>query len=348
MKKIVTFGEIMLRISPQDNGKRLIQTNNFRIEPGGSESNVAIALANLGNDVAFLTRLPDNVLKEIILRYLRQYNIDTSYISIGGSRLGIYWTEHGIGPRASKVIYDREKSSFATLEYNDFNWDEIGKDLHWFHTSGISPAVSETVYSVLKKVMADFKDDINISIDLNYRDTLWNWLKKDRYAINEKMFDLCSTSTLITGNETDFQNALGITSKKNSEDKIGFYHDIAEKTFDKMPKLKYLAVSIRDSISASENIWTGILFYKKNNEIRYSKGVEYRLNNIVDRVGAGDSFTGGIIHGIINNQKDPQKIIDFAVTISGLKHTIKGDASQFSINDVQHALDTKGSGRILR
>lgn len=347
MKKIFTFGEIMLRISPVYKEEKIIQTNIFRIEPGGSEANVAIALANLGNTVAYITKLPENELGAIVLRYLRKHNIDTSFISMDTKRLGLYWTEQGIGPRASKVLYDREYSSFFSMQKKDFQWSDMKKDMIWFHTSGISPAVSENVYSVLQNVLPQIEKNIPISIDLNYRNTLWRWTKNKTH-MNRIMSNLCSNATLLCANETDIQNSLGIPSEKNIKNKIEFYRDLSNQVFQKMPRLQYLAISIREALSASENIWTGVLFYKTHNDIRYVKGIEYRLSNIVDRIGAGDSFCAGIIHGLLHTSYSPQDTIDVAVTLSGLKHTIRGDVAQFSIEEIEHTRKTQGTGNIIR
>ncbi|MFC2025027.1 PfkB family carbohydrate kinase [Chloroflexota bacterium] len=348
MKRIFTFGEIMLRLSPSDKGERLIQTNSFRIEPGGSESNVAVALANLGDEVSFLTILPDNPLAEKIRRYLRQYNVDTSYIAMGGTRLGLYWTENGVGSRASLVIYDRESSAFANLTFDNFDWDKINKDALWFHTSGISPAVSENVSRTLEKILLNLDEGINISMDLNYRANLWKWIDpNNKDSLHKTMLKLCSKVFLLTGNETDFHDTLGFgENKKNNT--LEIYSGIANEAFEQLPILKYVAISLRDSISASENTWSGILFVKDQNEIKHFNGPNFHIKDIVDRVGAGDSFSAGIIHGILNHGENPQSIIDFAIALSALKHTVRGDASQFTENDVIQALETGGSGRIIR
>lgn len=350
MKRIFTFGEIMLRISPWNRAERVLQTNNFRVEPAGSESNVAVALAMLGEKVSFITKLPDNELKEIIYQYLSQYRVDSSYVSTGGKRLGLLWTEIGIGPRTSYVTYDRDFSAFSDICFEDFEWNKIKDNAAWFHTSAISPAVSKSAHDVLSHVLELMeKEGTKISIDLNYRSKLWKWLNGNKNKkINEIMNNLCSRAFLITGNETDFQNSLGFTTPEEPKDVIEIYKGIAEKCFTKMPKLRYITISLRESFSASENRWSGILFLRKNHKINYYKGREYQLNNIVDRVGAGDSFCAGIIHGILNYPKNPQYIIDFAITLSALKHSVRGDASQFSVEDVKHTLKTKGSGRIIR
>jgi 2-dehydro-3-deoxygluconokinase len=342
MAKILTFGEVMLRISPLFTGEKVVQADTFRIEPGGSESNVAIALSNLGERVAFLTKLPDNELSEIIYRYLRKYNVDTSYILTGRGRLGVYYTEHGVGPRPSIVVYDRESSAFSLADFKDFDMNRINKDFSWFHTSGISPAVSKNASETLGKIVSKLKNNLRISIDLNYRKKLWGWVDAPRAeSVRKTMLNLCSKAYLLTANETDFQDVFGFNAKGDPYKK---YAMIARMAFDKMPKLQFVGISLRESISANENVWSGMLFSRKGEGF---KSQVFKINNIVDRVGAGDSFTAGIIHGIIN-KADPQYTVDFAVALSALKHTIRGDASQFKKSDVEHLLKIGPGGRILR
>lgn len=342
MNKIVTFGEIMLRISPSSMGERTIQADTFRIEPGGSESNVAIALSNLGEDAAFMTILPDNELSEIIYRYLRTFNVDTSYIKTGKGRLGVYYTEIGVGPRPSQVIYDRENSAFAKAETCDFDLNRINEECSWFHTSGISPAVSKNAYETLEQIIKNLGKNIRISIDLNFRKKLWDWVPAPRDKdISRIMSNLCSNAYLLTANETDFQDVFGFEGEGETAQK---YAKIAIKAFEKMPNLQYIAISLRESLSASENNWNGILFLRNGD---YFISPTFRINNIVDRVGAGDSFAAGVIHGIINII-EPQRIINFAVALSALKHTVRGDASQFNKNDVEHVLKSGQDGRIIR
>lgn len=342
MTKILTFGEIMLRISPFAAGERTVQADTFKIEPGGSESNVAIALSNLGEKVAFLTKLPDNELSEIIYRYLRKYDVDTSFIKTGKGRLGVYYTEHGVGPRPSLVIYDREYSSFAYAEYGDFDLNRINKEFSWFHTSGITPAVSRNACETLEKMITNLDKKIRISFDLNYRKKLWEWVDAPRAeSIKNIMLALSKKAYLLTANESDFQDVFGFDAKGDSSRK---YAEITGEAFEKMPALQFIAISLRESISASENIWSGMLFLRNGDQF---KGPVFKINDIVDRVGAGDSFAAGIIQGIINNS-NPQQIINFAVGLSALKHTVRGDASQFDKNDVEHLLKTGPNGRIIR
>jgi 2-dehydro-3-deoxygluconokinase len=339
-----SFGEIMLRILPASSAERLDQANVYRIEPGGSESNVAIALSNLGQKSMFVSRLPDNQLSNIVYEQLRKFSIDTSYIQTGGQRIGVYWTERGVGPRNSQVIYDRDNSAFSTSNFNDYNWAQILKKTTWFHFSGISPAVSRTASKTLERVI-----DIctcPYSVDLNYRSLLWKWVNSDHAKINDIMTNLCSKASLIAGNESDYYNIFRMSSNKNNE--VDNYTELASSLFKKFRNTKYISISNRKSLSATNNIWNGYLFVNGDTQFCY-KGIDYVLENIQDRVGTGDSFASGVIYGLINKAEYSYKeIIDFAVTLSALNHTTIGDASRFSVRDVKSVLRSKGSGRIVR
>jgi len=342
---IATYGEIMLRISPGNKGERLIQANHFRIEPGGSESNVAISLANLGNRVTFITKIPDNTLGQKVLQYLRGFNVDTSYIVHSKDRIGLYWTENGIGHRASDVIYDRSDSAVSKLGFTEIDDHFFDLSIKRFHVSGITPAISETSYRTLAQVLNRLDKKCQVSVDLNYRSKLWNWVE-EKSEIHSVMSDICKNATLLTGNETDFQDSLGYGDvAKSSTDN---YLAIAQEAFSRNENLKHVAISIRESHSASENSWSGILFCKINGKVTSFCSQKFLLKDIVDRVGTGDSFTGGIIHGMHNFSNDYQRIIEFAVAHSVLNHSIIGDASYFSSDDVEHLIATKGSGRIIR
>ncbi|MFW5983407.1 MAG: PfkB family carbohydrate kinase [bacterium] len=340
---ITTFGEIMLRITPNDSGERILQTNNFRIEPGGSESNVAIALANLGHETQLATKLPDNELTQKIQHYLNTHKVKPVF-ALGGDRAGMYWTETGIGPRNSFVIYDRDYSAFSQATYEDFDWKTILQNSQWFHFSGISPALSETVYNFLKQVVDECT--CPYSVDLNYRKKLWNWLDKDVSKINEVMTKLCHKATLIAGNEADFTDIFGIQSDEKDVDEK--YQQIAEKAFNKFPNAKFISISHRQSISATKNDWSGYLFVHPEGKVNQFKGLSYSIDHIIDRVGTGDSFVAGIIHGILSFEKDYQKTVNFATTLAALNHTTKGDASTFNVEDVMKTIQSNGSGRIVR
>jgi len=344
MKKITTFGEIMLRLSPSEHKERLTQATQFRIEPGGSESNVAIALSNLGQSTQFITRLPDSPLSNIIQQNLKQFDVDTSGIVLGGEKLGIYWTENGIGPRNSFVIYDRDHTSFSEMNITDFEWSNIFNESSWFHFSGISPAISKEVYDVLLNAVSII--NIPYSVDLNYRAKLWNWVNKDPSLINEYMSLLCQKATLIAGNESDFQDMFNIKVRGTSQEEI--FEQISLQCFKRFPNLKYISISNRKAISASSNIWSGLLFVNEKKPSKYT-GIKYRLEPIADRVGTGDSFVSGIIYGLLNKEKYSYKeIVDFATTLAALNHTTLGDASRFSAKEVWEVIENNGTGRIIR
>ena len=341
---ITTFGEIMMRFSPASVSERIVTATSFEIRPGGSESNVAIALANLGEKAAFVTVLPENPISNKVIRHLKGESVDTSNIKIRGERIGTYWTENGSGPRSSYVIYDRDFSAFSKLRPEDFSWDEILNKTQWFHFSGISPAVGENVAILLTNLIKRIK--IPYSVDLNFRNKLWKWVKRDKKKIKLIMSELCSNASLIAGNEFDFQDILGFNS--NSSDEAEIYSDIANQCFELFSDLKYIAISNRVSHSANNNEWGGYLFVK-NSEKFFYKSMVYKIDSIQDRVGTGDSFVAGVIYGL--NKIDSmnwQQIINFATTLGALNHTTKGDASNFSADEVLNVIKTSGSGRIDR
>jgi len=341
---ITTFGEIMLRIQPTEAGERIRQADLFRITPGGSESNVAIALANLGLRTSFVTALPGNELAQIVQEHLLRFGVDTQYIVNEGERLGLYFTETGIGPRNSFVVYDRSDSAFSQATPKMFPLYEVLEQSKWFHFSGISPAVSESVTEILLQATAE--PMCPVSVDLNYREKLWQWVDQDKEAIRNVMSELCETATLIAGNETDFQNIFGFHSTKT--DKAEGFADIAQQCFKRFPNTRYITISDRTSVSATTNIWGGFLFVRNDPQFAY-RGTEYTLDHIVDRVGTGDSFIAGIIYGLVYNENpDYQQVINFAVTLAALNHTTVGDASRFSVADVLKTMESGGSGRIVR
>ncbi len=351
MSNVGSFGEIMLRISPWDKSDRLFQTKVFRIEPAGSESNVAINLRNLGIDSIFLTSIPKSDIGVRIIRYLKGYGINTSFVTQKeDSRLGLFWNENGVDIRASSVIYDRENSAFSCTKFDEYNWIEIVKSIDWFHTSGITPALTENTYNTLMQIINKMvKNKISISIDLNYRSKLWKWVSgKKKSEIPKLMKAICSEAKILIGNEDDFQVSLGVEYEGETKDQIEKYGFIADRVFDLMPQLQYIAISLRNSISASINNWSGLLLVKRGTKIETFKANDYKLTNIVDRVGAGDSFCAGIIYGLLSHSHDFQYVIDFATTFSALKHTVRGDISEFSVEDVRKTMETKGFGRIIR
>ena len=310
MKKVVTFGEIMLRLSPAEN-LRFSQVNNFDVVYGGGESNVAVSLANYGVPVEFVTRLPKNDLGECALMEMRKRGVGTQHIAFGGDRLGIYFLETGAVSRGSKVVYDRAHSAIAEIESGMINWDSVFDGVEWFHWTGITPAISQGAADVcLEAVKAASAKGITISTDLNYRAKLWNY-GGDREAI---MTELTSYCDVILGNEEDAEKHFGIhpegldVHKHGHEVKAASFKSVCEQMMNKFPRAKKVITTLRGSISASHNTWAGVLYDgKKMYETR-----QYQITHIVDRVGGGDSFMGGLIYGLLNYPENDQNALDFA------------------------------------
>tara|TARA_B110000240_G_scaffold196383_1_gene248441 strand:- start:226 stop:1266 length:1041 start_codon:yes stop_codon:yes gene_type:complete len=346
MKKVVTFGEIMLRLSPAEN-LRFSQVNNFDVIYGGGESNVAVSLANYGVPVEFVTRLPKNDLGECALMEMRKRGVGTKHIAFGGDRLGIYFLETGAVSRGSKVVYDRAHSAIAEIESGMINWDSVFDGVEWFHWTGITPAISQGAADVcLEAVKAASAKGITISTDLNYRAKLWNY-GGDREAI---MTELTSFCDVILGNEEDAEKHFGIhpegldVHKHGHEVKAASFKSVCEQMMNKFPRAKKVITTLRGSISASHNTWAGVLYDgKKMYETR-----QYQITHIVDRVGGGDSFMGGLIYGLLNYPENDQNALDFAVAASCLKHTIKGDANLVTVEEVEKLMGGDASGRVAR
>jgi 2-dehydro-3-deoxygluconokinase len=344
MKKIVTFGEIMLRLSPP-NQLRFGQARSFDATYGGGESNVAVSLSNYGLETEYVTRLPSNDLGESCLQYFRQYGVGTQHILRGGNRLGIYFLENGAVMRGSQVIYDRADSSFATITPNMFDWEIIFKDAGWFHWTGIAPAVSQGAAAVcLEAVKTAREMGVTISCDLNYRAKLWKWGK----PASEVMQELVSYCDVAIGNEEDAEKVFGIqapetniTQGKVTADKYQF---VCESLSKKFPNLKTIAITLRSSFSASHNTWSAILWQAE----KMITGPIYDITDIVDRVGSGDSFMGGLIYGLTTYPADPQQALNFAIAASALKHTIFGDFNLVSKSEVEKLMKGDGSGRVSR
>lgn len=338
--KVVTFGEIMGRLCPPGY-KKIVQTNSFDLTFAGGEANVAVSLANYGIDANFVTKLPDNDLGKSVLRILSSYGVGVDKIKIGGERLGMYYVEKGASQRPSKVIYDRKNSSIATSNIKDFNWQEILNNVGWFHFTGITPALSDTCVDITLEALKECKKrGITVSCDLNYRNKLWSTEKA-----NKVMTELMEYVDICIGNEEDAEKVLGIKStnsdvKTGSLDKKG-YLEVAQKIASRF-KCKTVAITLRESYSASVNGWSALLY--KDNQAYFSKKYDITL---VDRVGGGDSFVGALIYGL-NKLEDNQEIVDFAVAASCLKHTIEGDFNQVSIADVKKLMNGDGSGRVQR
>ena len=340
MSKIVTLGELMLRLSPQGND-RFIQADSFRIIPGGGEANVAISLANYGHEAVFVTKLPKHEIGQIAVNAMRRYGVDTSFITRGGSRVGIYYNEKGASQRGSKCIYDRAHSAISEAKPEDFDWDAIFEGACWFHTTGITPAVSDNLAEIALIAAKKAKEKgLTVSCDLNYRGKLWSKEKAGKV-----MAELCQYVDVCIANEEDAADVFGIaasstdvtTGKLNREG----YIEVAQKLTERFG-FKAVAITLRESISANDNNWSA-MFYK-DGQAYFSK--KYALH-IVDRVGGGDSFGGGLIYACVNDY-DPQATIEFAVAASALKHTIEGDFNLVSVDEVKKLAGGDGSGRIQR
>ncbi len=339
-KKVVTFGEIMLRLAPKGY-YRFVQAEEYGATYGGGEANVAISLANYGYDAKFVTKLPNHEIGQAGINSLRRFGVDTSDIVRGGNRVGIYYLEKGASQRPSKVIYDRANSSIAEASPSDFDWDKIFEGAEWFHFTGITPALGDNVADIcLDACKAAKAKGITISCDLNYRNKLWS-----KEKAGEVMGKLCEYVDVCISNEEDANDVFGIKSagtdvtagQVNHEG----YKDVAKQLCDRF-NFKKVAITLRTSISANVNKWAAMLY--DGNDYYFSK--EYTMN-IVDRVGGGDSFGGGLIYACMEEMA-PQATIEYAVAASCLKHSIEGDFNQVSKDEVLKLAGGDGSGRVQR
>lgn len=334
----------MLRLAPPGY-LRIAQARSFDAIYAGAEANVAITLASLGMPVDFVTRLPPNELGDACLNYLRQFGVGTSKIIRGGERLGIYFVEIGAGQRGNKVIYDRESSSFATLDKADLNWEENLSNAHWFHWTGITPSLCEGVAEACMDAVKEAKQiGLTVSCDLNYRSQLWKYCKKPE----EIMTRLLQYVDVLIGNEEDAENFFGIkapeTNVEKGEVKAENYLSVAEELMDRFPNVRLVNLTLRGSISASHNTWSGVSYDGNNLYVAPT----YDIVHIVDRVGAGDSFAGSLIYGLQTFKNDTRKALNFAVAASCLKHTIYGDSFIIRVEEIQRLMEGKTSGRISR
>ncbi len=343
MKKIVTFGEIMLRLSPPGY-RRFVQARSFDVIYGGGESNVAVSLANYGLETEFVTRLPANDLGDSCQAFLRQYGVGVRHIVRGGERLGIYFLEMGSMQRGSKVIYDRANSSIAAIGRGMIDWKQVFADADWFHWTGITPAISAGSADVCLEAVQTAKSmGLTVSCDLNYRKKLWKWGKTQR----EVMPGLVKYTDIAIGNEEDADKALGI--KAADADVIAgkveaeSYRIVCDEMARQYPNLKTIAITLRGSISASHNTWSGVLWQ----DGQFYAGPDFDITHIVDRVGGGDSFMGGLIYGL-RTYDNPQQALDFAVAASCLKHTIFGDFNLVTVAEVEKLMGGDASGRVSR
>ena len=346
MKKVVTFGEIMLRLSPSSN-LRFSQANSFDVIYGGGESNVAVSLANYGVPVEFITRLPKNDLGACAMMEMRKRGVGTKNIVYGGDRLGIYFLETGAVSRGSKVIYDRAHSSMAEINAGIVDWDSALEGVGWFHWTGITPAISQgAADACLEAVKIASDKGITVSTDLNYRAKLWKYGKPSEPIMTE----LTSYCDVILGNEEDAEKHFGIKPEgsdittQGDQVKAEAFQSVCEQMMKKFPKAKKVIITLRGSISASHNTWAGILY----DGINIYSSPEYQITHIVDRVGGGDSFMGGLIYGLLKYSDDDQNALNFAVAASCLKHTIKGDANLVTVEEVEKLMGGDASGRVAR
>ena len=338
-KKVVTFGEIMLRLTPPDY-KRIVQTDSFEVIYGGGEANVAVSLANFGVDVAYVTKLPDNPVGQAALNALRRYGVNTDYIVRGGDRLGIYYCENGASQRPSLVIYDRAHSAIAEASPDDFDWDEIFADAAWFHTTGITPALSDNMARVtIEAVKAAKARGVKVSCDLNYRAKLWS---KERAG--EVMSEVMKYADVCIANEEDAEMVFGIKSGSDIEKgeiNVDGFKSVAQQLIDRFG-LELVGSHLRISRSASDNGWL-IVLYDGNEFVR---STQYDIH-IVDRVGGGDSFAAGLIYSQLMG-KDLQESAEFAAAASCLKQTIPGDFNHVTLKEVESLAAGNTSGRVKR
>ncbi|MBA7573025.1 2-dehydro-3-deoxygluconokinase [subsurface metagenome] len=339
-RKVVTFGEIMLRLTPPDL-KRIVQADSFDVVYGGGEANVAVSLANYGIDTYFVTKVPKNTVGQSAVNHLRRYGVKTDYVIRGGDRLGIYFLEMGASQRPSNVVYDRACSAIAEADKNDFNWEEIFKDTRWFHFTGITPAISDKATAItLEACKAAKKLGITISADLNYRKKLWSPEKAGKV-----MSELMQYVDIAIGNEEDAEKVFGIKAANTDVNKgaldLSGYKEVSKELIRRFG-FKYVAITLRESLSASDNMWSGLLY--DGSEYHFSK--KYKIH-IIDRVGGGDSFAAGIIYGLLS-ERLPGDVIEFAVAASCLKHTIPGDMNMVDAQEVEDLIKGGGSGRVKR
>ena len=335
----------MLRLATPDH-MRFGQGNELVATFGGGEANVAVSLANYGEDVEFVTRLPKNDIAAACVRELRGFGVGTSNIVYGGERMGIYFLETGAVARPSKVIYDRAHSSISTIPSGEIDWAAVFAGAEWFHFTGITPAISREAAEVcLEACQMANKMGVTVSCDLNYRKNLWKWGK----AASEVMPALVECCDVILGNEEDAEKVFGIkpegfdvTATEGEVDQAAF-KSVCQQLMERFPRAKRVIITLRGSINADHNTWGGVLY---DGEKLYSSK-RYDITHIVDRVGGGDSFMGGLIYGL-RNYADLQKALEFAVAASALKHTVYGDFNLVSVSEVETLMGGDGSGRVAR
>ena len=342
MKKVVTFGELMLRLQPY-NYERFVQCSNVEFTFGGGEANVAVSLANYGMDSVYVTKLPAHSIGQAAVNSLRRYGVDTSKIVRGGERVGIYYNEKGASQRGSVCIYDRAGSAIQKASPSDFDWDAIFEGAEWFHFTGITPALGENLVEICRQACVAAKaKGIKISCDLNYRGKLWT-----REQARAAMTELCQYVDVCISNEEDAKDVFGIEAEATDiyagEINHEGYKSVAKQLADRFG-FEMVAITLRESHSAFDNGWSAMLYNSKEDAYCFSK--KYELH-IIDRVGGGDSFGGGLIYSILNG-KSTQEAVEFAVAASALKHSIGGDYNMVLVSEVEKLAKGDASGRIQR
>ena len=340
--KYLTLGEIMLRLKTPGH-ERLFQTPFLEATFGGGEANVAVSLANYGLDAGFMTFLPENAVADACIAELRRFGVDTSRIIRSEGRVGIYYLEAGTNQLPSKVIYDRTYSSIAVADPSTVSWEAAFAGVEWFHITGITPAISENAMRLSLDAVAEAKKrNITVSCDLNYRKNLWRYGKR----ASEVMGEIANYADVVVANEEDVQKSLGITADVNVESgqlDRSKYKELGDKVLAAYPNIKMIAITLRESHSADWNSWAACL----NDRESFLVSKKYEITNILDRVGGGDSFAGGLIYGL-NRWNNHQEALEFAVAASCLKHSISGDFNRVSVSDVEKLMSGDGSGRVQR
>lgn len=340
MAKVVTMGEIMLRLSPAGN-MRFVQADSFDVIYGGGEANVAVSCANYGHDAYFVTKLPEHEIGQSAVNALRRYGVNTKFIASGGDRVGIYYAETGASMRPSKVIYDRANSAIAEAKPEDFDFDAIMEGADWFHWSGITPAISNKAAELTRLACeAAKRHGVTVSVDLNFRKKLWT--SKKAISVMKPLMEYVD---VCIGNEEDAELCLGFKPDANveaGETGAEGYHKIFEQMAKEF-KFKYVISTLRESFSATHNGWKALIYNGKE----FYESKRYDINPIIDRIGGGDSFSGGVIHGLLTKETQGEAL-EFAVAASALKHTINGDFNLVSASEVESLAGGNANGRVQR
>ncbi len=344
MNKVVTFGEVMLRLATPGN-ERFGQSDRLNATYGGGEANVAVSLANYGIDTKFVTRLPENDIAEACIREMRGFGVDVSGVIRGGERMGVYFLESGAVSRASKVIYDRAHSAISEITNGMIDWDKVLDGANWFHWTGITPAISQgAADACAEAIKVANRKGVTVSTDLNYRKNLWKYGKTAR----EVMPSLVEGCDVVLGNEEDAAMALGIHPEgvdvTTGHVEAEAYLSVSQKIMEQFSRCKKVITTLRGSVSANHNSWSGVLYDGKE----LYKAPTYQITHIVDRVGGGDSFMGGLIYGLLTYKEDMQSALNFAVAASCLKHTIYGDYNRATVAEVEKLMGGDTSGRVSR